>query len=70
MIVAVIAGFLFVLAALIVPVPGPFSILLFFMGVTVLSWEFEFAQRIRNRLKSKASEIQANLQRRRKDKHG
>ena len=58
-IVAVVAGVLFLAAALIVPVPGPFSILLLVMGLTVLSWEFEFAQDLRSRAKAKLDQLKA-----------
>lgn len=41
----------------LVVVPGPFSLPLIFLGLTVLSWEFPAAKRLLYKIKTKAREL-------------
>jgi ABC-type Co2+ transport system permease subunit len=58
-VVTILAALLFVAAAFIVPVPGPFSVLLVLTGLTVLSWEFEWAKKLRSRACAKFDELKS-----------
>lgn len=46
-VVAIMAGFIVIGAVLVIPVPGPWSILLVFVSLVVMSWEFQWAKRLR-----------------------
>ncbi|MDB5166823.1 MAG: hypothetical protein JWM37_895 [Candidatus Saccharibacteria bacterium] len=49
--IVLILGLLFVLAAVITsPIPGPGGIPLFLIGIAILATEFEWAQRLRDRI--------------------
>lgn len=64
LVVGVAAGLVFLLAALAVPIPGPFSVLLSFVGLTVLSWEFQFARTLRNKVKTRVDQARSKLSKR------
>jgi hypothetical protein len=66
MVVGVVAGVVFILAALAVPIPGPFSLLLSFVGLTVLSWEFEFARSLRKKVRSRVDRVRSKVSERAK----
>ncbi len=51
--------------ALIV-VPGPFSLPLIFLGLTVLSWEFPAAKRLMFNIKSRFKQVRASRSRSRR----
>ena len=57
-IVILILGATLIAAGLaLLPVPGPFSIPLILLGLTVLSWEFAWAKRLLYRIKSKVKDF-------------
>lgn len=63
-VVGVVGGSLIVIAIVIVPIPGPWSIALTLVGLTILSWEFHWAKRLLFRLKTKVKALRARRKRR------
>ncbi|MGH8901357.1 MAG: PGPGW domain-containing protein [Egibacteraceae bacterium] len=47
-VVAIIAGIALLGAVVIIPVPGPWSIMLVLVSLVVMSWEFQWAKRLRS----------------------
>jgi putative transmembrane protein PGPGW len=57
-IVILVIGTTLIAAGLaLIPIPGPFSIPLILLGLTVLSWEFAWAKRLLYRIKSKIKDF-------------
>lgn len=46
--VTVIAGLAILGAVIIIPVPGPWSIILVLVSLVIMSWEFQWAKRLRD----------------------
>ena len=63
MIVAVIGGTLIVAGLVLVILPGPFTIPLLILGLTVLSWEFRWAKRALFAARWKARELRERRRR-------
>jgi hypothetical protein len=59
-IIIVIGTTLIATGLALIVVPGPFSIPLFFLGLTVLSWEFAWAKRLLFAMKQKAKAFRAS----------
>ncbi|MGH2703515.1 MAG: PGPGW domain-containing protein [Actinomycetota bacterium] len=55
--VGILGGLLIITAVVIIPIPGPWSLALGLLGLTVLSWEFHWAKRLRLRLQAKIKEL-------------
>lgn len=47
-VVGIIAGIALLGAVVIIPVPGPWSIMLVLVSLVVMSWEFQWAKRLRS----------------------
>ena len=45
-VVSIVGGALIAGGLVLIPLPGPFTIPLLFLGLTVLSWEFRWAKRL------------------------
>jgi uncharacterized protein (TIGR02611 family) len=56
-VILVIGSTLIVAGLALIPIPGPFSIPLILLGLTVLSWEFAWAKRLLYRIKSKIKDF-------------
>ncbi|MGQ0679577.1 MAG: PGPGW domain-containing protein [Actinomycetota bacterium] len=57
-VIVLVAGSTLILAGIVlIPLPGPFSIPLVFLGLTVLSWEFPAAKRLLHGMKAKVKEF-------------
>ncbi|MGH7425499.1 MAG: PGPGW domain-containing protein [Candidatus Methylomirabilales bacterium] len=63
--VGIAGGVCCLTAIVIIPIPGPWSIALAFIGLTVLSWEFHWAKRLRVRVQRMLREYRAKARFRR-----
>lgn len=64
LVVGVAAGLCFCWPLWRFPYGGPFSVLLSFVGLTVLSWEFQFARTLRSEAKTRVDQARSNLSKR------
>lgn len=55
--VTVLGSVLIIGGIALIPLPGPFSLPLVFLGLTVLSWEFPWAKRLLFRIKQKVKDF-------------
>ncbi|MEX2588440.1 MAG: PGPGW domain-containing protein [Actinomycetota bacterium] len=55
--VLVVGGSLITLGLALIVLPGPFTIPPVLLGLTILSWEFGWAKRLRYHLKAKAKQL-------------
>ncbi len=62
-VVSIVGGALIVGGLVLIPLPGPFTIPLLFLGLTVLSWEFRWAKRLLVRGRAKVKELRARRRR-------
>lgn len=58
-VVSIVGGALVAGGLVLIPLPGPFTIPLLFLGLTVLSWEFRWARRLLVRARAKVQELRA-----------
>lgn len=56
---AALGGSLIVAGALLIPLPGPFTIPLVLLGLTVLSWEFRWAKRMKYQIKTRVKKLRS-----------
>jgi hypothetical protein len=59
LVVLIIGSTLIALGLFLIPLPGPFTIPLVILGLTVLSWEFSWAKRLLFRMRLKIRELRA-----------
>lgn len=62
-VVSVVGGALVVAGLLLIPLPGPFTIPLLLLGLTVLSWEFKWAKRLLFRIRRRIKGMRTRHQR-------
>lgn len=56
----VVGGSLIALGMALIVLPGPFTIPPVLLGLTVLSWEFGWAKRLRHQLRAKVKQVRAH----------
>lgn len=59
LVVLIIGSTLIALGLSLIPLPGPFTIPLVILGLTVLSWEFSWAKRLLFTMRLKIKEMRA-----------
>lgn len=62
-VVSIVGGALVAGGLVLIPLPGPFTIPLLFLGLTVFSWEFHWAKRLLVRARAKVKELRARTRR-------
>ncbi|MGI8426403.1 MAG: PGPGW domain-containing protein [Actinomycetota bacterium] len=58
-VLGVVGGGLLIIGAILLPLPGPFTIPPVLLGLTVLSWEFPWAKRLLVRIKMRLKKIRS-----------
>ncbi|MGH2773671.1 MAG: PGPGW domain-containing protein [Actinomycetota bacterium] len=56
---ATVGGALMIAGALLIPLPGPFTIPLMLLGLTILSWEFRWAKRMKYEIKARVKRLRS-----------
>ncbi|HEX2259316.1 MAG TPA: PGPGW domain-containing protein [Actinomycetota bacterium] len=59
LVVLIVGSTLITLGMFLIPFPGPFTIPLVLLGLTVLSWEFSWAKRLLFKVRLKMRELRA-----------
>lgn len=62
--IGILGAALIIAGLLLLPLPGPFTIALVFLGLTVLSWEFAWARRLLMRTKEAVRRVRSRRRRR------